>query len=128
TALTQTSCVKGGTHSGKHHAVVASAGAQRGISEQSIAVIEPVAAEHVAAHGIVRSRGGGIVFTDMRRALEPGAACPLKSGREALGRALIFGPVEAEAHDPFMRMREDIVEHALGSPSRRRRRPPTRPA
>ena len=60
-------------------------------------MIEPLAAEHIAAHHIVGSRGGGIVFADMRRALEPGAARPLKDGREAFGRALIFGPVETDA-------------------------------
>jgi hypothetical protein len=50
----------------------------------------------------------------MRGALETCVARPLKDGRESFGRSLIFGPVDADANDVFVRMREDVVEHAIG--------------
>ena len=77
-------------------------------------MIEPIAAEDVAAHRIVGGGGGGIVFADMRCAFEPGAARPLKDGCEAFGRSLVLRPVDTNANDVCVRVREDVVEHAFG--------------
>src|SRR4029434_10181532 len=62
---------------------------------------------------IVGGRGGGIVFADMRGALETSAARPLKDGRKTFGWSLVFGSVNADAYDILVRMCEDVVKHAF---------------